>query len=29
VAGAEYEQEKVEGTRPFWYYDEEKQRAAS
>jgi radical SAM protein with 4Fe4S-binding SPASM domain len=28
VAGAEYEQEKVEGTRPFWYYDEEKQRAA-
>ena len=21
VAGAEYEEEKVEGTRPFWYYD--------
>jgi radical SAM protein with 4Fe4S-binding SPASM domain len=29
VAGAEYEDEKVEGTRPFWYYDdEEKKRAA-
>lgn len=22
VAGAEYEDEKVEGTRPFWYYDQ-------
>ena len=24
VAGAEYEDEQVEGTRPFWYYDEKK-----
>lgn len=24
VAGAEYESESVEGTRPFWYYDENK-----
>ena len=24
VAGAEYEEETVEGTRPFWYYDQEK-----
>jgi hypothetical protein len=21
VAGAQYEEEQVEGTRPFWYYD--------
>lgn len=25
VAGAEYEQEQVEGTRPFWYYEEDRQ----
>jgi len=25
VAGAEYEQEAVEGTRPFWYYDQDEQ----
>jgi radical SAM protein with 4Fe4S-binding SPASM domain len=24
VAGAQYEEEKVEGTRPFWYYDKSK-----
>jgi len=24
VAGADYERENVEGTRPFWYYDEQK-----
>jgi hypothetical protein len=28
VAGAEYEEESVEGTRPFWYYDREKRPAA-
>jgi MoaA/NifB/PqqE/SkfB family radical SAM enzyme len=28
VAGAEYEEETVEGTRPFWYYDQDKLRAA-
>ena len=28
VAGAEYEQETVEGTRPFWYYDQEHRSAA-
>ena len=28
VAGAEYEEETVEGTRPFWYYDQEKRSAA-
>jgi hypothetical protein len=22
VAGAQYEEERVEGTRPFWYYDD-------
>jgi MoaA/NifB/PqqE/SkfB family radical SAM enzyme len=24
VAGAEYQEEKVEGTRPFWYYEQQK-----
>ena len=28
VAGADYERESIEGTRPFWYYDEEKTEAA-
>jgi radical SAM protein with 4Fe4S-binding SPASM domain len=28
VAGAEYGDERVEGTRPFWYYDDERRRAA-
>ena len=27
VAGAEYEEESVEGTRPFWYYDKDEQSA--
>jgi len=27
VAGAEYEEESVEGTRPFWYYDKNERSA--
>ncbi len=27
VAGAEYQDEQVEGTRPFWYYDEQQKEA--
>jgi hypothetical protein len=27
VAGAEYEEESVEGTRPFWYYDKDQHSA--
>jgi radical SAM protein with 4Fe4S-binding SPASM domain len=29
VAGASYEEETVEGTRPFWYYDQQKQAVGS
>lgn len=29
VAGAEYEEEKVEGTRPFWYYEQKAQDVTS
>jgi hypothetical protein len=27
VAGAEYAQETIEGTRPFWYYEEDEHKA--